>query len=215
MATDIYTFQITYQGLEEKIWRKVEVSSSYRLDQLGYLVLAAFDTLAYHLFEFLWEGRIYGIPDLDVPAGQLDMAQFRLNQLGLKPGARLQMDYDFGTTQTFFLELLEIQAMSRGKGRHYPYIVEGAGRGIIDDMYVDDVKELVEQIDRNGKTDQPVLYQTSVAPWDYRNFNLKCENALLKGDIEAIEAQYMELWMQYAEDMKRLAKLKKTLKSKG
>ena len=52
MTTKVYTFHITYEGLEEKIWRKVEVSSNYRLDQLGYMVLAAFDTLAYHLFEF-------------------------------------------------------------------------------------------------------------------------------------------------------------------
>ena len=27
MATKVYTFHITYEGLEEKIWRKVEVSS--------------------------------------------------------------------------------------------------------------------------------------------------------------------------------------------
>ena len=36
MATKVYTFHIVYEGLEEKIWRKVEVSSNYRLDQLGY-----------------------------------------------------------------------------------------------------------------------------------------------------------------------------------
>ena len=54
MATKVYTFHITYEGLEEKIWRKVEVSSNYRLNQLGYMVLAAFDTLAYHLFEFYY-----------------------------------------------------------------------------------------------------------------------------------------------------------------
>lgn len=214
MAAQIYTFQITYQGLEDKIWRKVGVSSNYRLDQLGYLVLAAFDTLAYHLFEFRWEGKLYGIPDVDDRSNQLDMARFRLNQLELKPGARLQMDYDFGTTQTFWLELLEIQEMPRGQGRHYPYIFEGAGRGIIDDMDADSLKQLVEQIDRNGQTDQPILYQTSVEPWDYRYFDLKCENALLKCDIEGIEAQYMELWVKYAEDLKRISQLKKVLKSK-
>jgi len=50
MATQVYTFFITYEGLDDKIWRKVQVSSNYRLDQLGYLLLATFDTLAYHLF---------------------------------------------------------------------------------------------------------------------------------------------------------------------
>lgn len=36
MATKVYTFQVTYEGLEDKIWRKIAVSSNYRLDQLGY-----------------------------------------------------------------------------------------------------------------------------------------------------------------------------------
>ena len=49
MATQVYTFHIVYEGLEKKIWRKVQVSSNYHLDQLGYLALAAFDTMAYHL----------------------------------------------------------------------------------------------------------------------------------------------------------------------
>ncbi len=52
MSIKVYTFQISYEGLEDKIWRKAEVSSNARLDQLGYTVLASFDTMAYHLFEF-------------------------------------------------------------------------------------------------------------------------------------------------------------------
>ena len=54
MATNVYTFHVAYQGLEDKIWRDIEVSSNYRLDQLGYAVLAAFDTLACHLFHFTY-----------------------------------------------------------------------------------------------------------------------------------------------------------------
>ena len=58
MAAKVFTFHIVYEGLEEKIWRNIAVSSNYRLDQLGYAVLAAFDTMAYHLFEFHYkDGR--------------------------------------------------------------------------------------------------------------------------------------------------------------
>ena len=54
MATQVYTFHITYEGLEDKIWRKVAVSSNYQLNKLGYVVLATFDTMAYHLFEITY-----------------------------------------------------------------------------------------------------------------------------------------------------------------
>lgn len=196
MATKVYTFHITYEGLEEKIWRKVEVSSNYRLDQLGYIVLAAFDTLAYHLFEFYYDDDRFEIPNEDATFEQIDMADFKLHQLKLKLGDRIRMEYDFGTTQTFWLELVEIADMKRGWGRRYPYVLDGAGRGIIDDMSCAELSELVAQIDRNGKTDEPIYYQERRMPWDYRWFDLDCMNSLLKGEIELIEEGYAPFWQQ-------------------
>ena len=196
MAAKVYTFHITYEGLEEKIWRKVEVSSNYRLDQLGYMVLAAFDTMAYHLFEFYYDDDRFEIPNEDAPFEQVDMANFKLHQLDLKLGDRIQMDYDFGTTQTFWLELIEIADMKRGWGRRYPYVLDGAGRGIIDDMSCEELRELVAQIDCNGKTDEPLYYQERMMPWDYRWFDLGCMNSLLKGEIELIEEGYTPFWQQ-------------------
>ena len=196
MATKVYTFHITYEGLEEKIWRKVEVSSNYRLDQLGYMVLAVFDTLAYHLFEFYYDDDRFEIPNEDAPFEQIDMADFKLHQLKLKLCDRIRMEYDFGTTQTFCLELAEIADMKRGWGRRYPYVLDGAGRGIIDDMSCEELSELVAQIDRNGKTDEPIYYQERMMPWDYRWFDLDCMNSLLKGEIELIEEGYAPFWQQ-------------------
>ena len=196
MATKVYTFHITYEGLEEKIWRKVEVSSNYRLNQLGYMVLAAFDTLAYHLFEFYYDDDRFEIPNEDAPFEQIDMANFKLDQLDLKLDDRIRMDYDFGTTQTFWLELIEIADMKRGWGRRYPYILDGAGRGIIDDMSCEELSERVAQLDRTGKTDEPIYYQERRMPWDYRWFDLDCMNSLLKGEIELIEEGYAPFWQQ-------------------
>ena len=196
MATKVYTFHITYEGLEEKIWRKVEVSSNYRLDQLGYMVLAVFDTMAYHLFEFYYDDDRFEIPNEDATFEQIDMADFKLHQLKLKLGDRIRMEYDFGTTQTFWLELVEIADMKRGWGRRYPYVLDGAGRGIIDDMSCEELSELVAQIDRNGKTDEPIYYQERMMPWDYRWFDLDCMNSLLKGEIELIEEGYAPFWQQ-------------------
>lgn len=194
MATQVYTFHITYNGLEDRIWRSVAVSSNYRLDQLGYLVLAAFDTMAYHLFEFYYEDARFEIPDEASIFDQIDMAAFKLHQMGLKIGDRMQMDYDFGTTQTFWLELIGIEEMKRGQGKRYPYILEGAGRGIIDDMVYLDLKELIEQIDRNGKTDTPFYYMEESIPWDHRRFDPDCVNALLKHQISRIEEGYAAFW---------------------
>ena len=197
MAAKVYTFHIVYEGLEDKIWRKVAVSSNYRLDQLGYTVLAAFDTMAYHLFEFFYDNKRFEIPNEDAFEEQIDMADFKLHQLGLEIEDSIRMDYDFGTTQTFFIELINIEDMGRGQGRKYPYVLEGAGRGIIDDMSSDELQELVEEIDDTGKTKEPFYYQNRSLPWDYRWFDLDCINGLLKGEIEFIEEGYTPFWYDF------------------
>ena len=194
MATKVYTFHIAYEGLEEKIWRNIAVSSNYRLDQLGYAVLAAFDTMAYHLFEFYYKDGQFEIPNGDADEEQIDMAVFKLHQLGLKAGDSIRMDYDFGTTQTFWIKLINIEDMERGQGRKYPYITEGAGCGIIDDMPSDDLQMLIEQIDKTGKTTEPIYYNNRMYPWDYRRFDLNNTNVLFKGEIELIEYGYSPFW---------------------
>ena len=194
MATKVYTFRVTYKGLEDKIWRKIAVSSNYRLDQLGYAVLAAFDTMAYHLFEFHYDGERFEIPHEDAFEEQVDMAVFKLHQLKIKIGDRIRMDYDFGTTQTFWIELVDVEDMGRGQGTKYPYVIEGFGRGIIDDMASEELQELIEQIDNTGKTDEPVYYQNRSFPWDYRWFDLDNINGLFKGEIRMIEEGYDPFW---------------------
>lgn len=197
METQVYTFHITYAGLEDKIWRKMAISSNYRLDQLGYAVLAAFDTMAYHLFEFYYNDVRFEIPDEDAVLEQIDMAEFKLHQLKLKIGDRIQMDYDFGTTQTFWIKLIDAKDMERGQGRKYPYILEGAGRGIIDDMDAEELQKLIAQIDAIGKTEKPIYYQERLVPWDYHWFDLDCINGLLKGEIQMIEEGYAPFWQQH------------------
>ena len=194
MAAQVYTFHISYEGLEDRIWRDVEVSSHYPLDKLGYMVLASFDTMAYHLFEFHYDEKRYGLPNEDSPYPQLDMAKFKLHQLGLKIGDSIRMDYDFGTTQTFWIELIGVEAMKRGRGNHYPYITNGAGRGILDDYPVEAVVELIEQIDRNGRTDEFVYYRGELRAWDYKWFDLRVMNCLLKMEIMLIADGYAPFW---------------------
>lgn len=152
--------------------------------------------MAYHLFEFNYDGERFEIPNEDAYEEQTDMADFKLHQLEFEIGDRICMDYDFGTTQTFWIELIDIQDIGRGQGSKYPYILEGAGRGIIDDMSSDELHELIVQIDTKGKTDEPIYYQDRAIPWDYRWFDLNNINALLKSEIEMIEEGYASFWCE-------------------
>ncbi len=194
MATDIYTLHVAYQGLENKVWRDIEVSGNYRLDQLGYAVLATFDTMAYHLFKFDIYGVEHVIPNDDTFEEDFDMAQFPIHRFQFKIGDTFTMDYDFGTTQTFIFTVTGIRPLEKGTGRAYPQIVAGAGFGIIDDMDVDDLRMLIAQIEKNGKTDEEIYYNERTFPWDFRSYDMASDNALLKGSIDIIEDAYSVFW---------------------
>ena len=207
MAAQVFTFHIAYAGLEDRIWRDVEVSSRMRLDQLGYVVLAVFDTMASHLFELGFRGRIYSLPDAEAPETQPDLAGFTLEDLAPETGETLEMTYDFSIGQRFLLTHTAVRGMKRGEGRHFPWVKAMNGRGIIEDMPVGELKKLIGQIDRNGKTDEPVYYSRygteddaevdSVfvpVPWDVNRFDLKTQNRLLKYDAAEIEQAYAPFW---------------------
>ena len=194
MASKVYTFHITYEGLENVIWRNVKLSSTSRLDQLGYMVLAAFDTRANHLFSFTHRDTCYVIPDDDGLSKGTDMATVKLADMDFKIGDRIRMVYDFGIIQSFWLDVTEIEDMAQGKGKRFPYIMEGSGQGIIDDLSCTELSELVKQINEKGYTDKEVYYQNRSTPWDYRDFNIARMNKLLKAEIRLIEKGYSTFW---------------------
>lgn len=192
MAVQVYTFKVTYKHCEGKIWRIFDVSSNSDLALLGYMILASFDTMAYHLFSIECNNTIYETAIENYGEYPL-LQETKLSELGLKIGQHLEMVYDFGCEQEFDIELIKISDMRKGTGRAYPKVIDGAGRGIIDDMHVFDLMKIIERTDKNGKSDFEVAVDCNRNMiWDYRNYNIKYDNYMLKGYIEVIRKGYEE-----------------------
>ncbi len=190
MAVQVYTFKITYAGCDNKIWRTFEVSSNYDLAKLGYMVLSSFDTKAYHLFTIKHNSIVYETAIENYGESPL-LQNVKLSSLNLQPGEHMEMIYDFGCEQIFDIEFIGAVDMLRGKGTSYPKVVDGAGRGIIDDMHVDELVGIINATDKNGKSDFKVwVSENHEIIWDYRDYNIKYDNALLKGDISLIQEGY-------------------------
>ena len=79
--------------------------------------------------------------------------------------------------------------MKRGMGTHYPNIVDGKDRGIIEDMSTYDMKQIIEEIDLTGNPYE-LKWNGLSYPWDYKNFDLKYWKSMLKGKISLIEDNY-------------------------
>lgn len=61
----VITLKITYADCDNRIWREAQISENSYISKLGYMVLAAFDTLAYHLFRIEYNGVLFELPSDD------------------------------------------------------------------------------------------------------------------------------------------------------
>lgn len=194
MAVQVYTFKITYLGVENRIWRKAQVSSNYDLARLGFMALSTFDTLACHLFGMTFKGVQYYL-DIEefenAPEGIVCsmLCMTRLSKLKMEIGDKLLMTYDYGCNQQFELELVSAEPMLRGKGTSYPKIIAGECRGIVDDIPAFELMELIKKTDETGSSGF-VYEKNRFREWDYRDYDMDCDNALLKGEIDVMMSNY-------------------------
>ena len=191
----VLTFKVGIEGLEDKIWRKIEITDRRTVADLAYTILATFDSLAYHLYNIKYKNYIFDCwvcaeesPDYDDLTNAIVI---KLKDLELKENDTMEMEYDYGSTTTFKIAYLESRDANEYEGYLYPNIVDGAGRGMLDDMCDFELKEIVEDTDKKGYSEHYFTpgYERTIK-YDYRNFNIKNNNALLKGLVLEIKNGY-------------------------
>ena len=193
---DIYKFKIKLEHLEDRLWRDIEVTSVSSVAKLAYAVLAAFEATASHLFNLRYKGKLYEIQfddwSDDEPA--TDPVATKLSSLGLSADDLITMEYDYGASWVFSIQLISISAMKPGTGNHYPYVTDGQGKGIIEDTSPHELIEMIEGIDATGKL--PMIYDYTwgrEAQWDYREFDLKYTNVFFKDRLAQIRDAYEQM----------------------
>lgn len=191
----VLTFKVAIEGLEDKIWRKIEITDRRTIADLAYTILATFDSLAYHLYDIKYKDKVYDCwvceEDNLYDILPVNATITKLSSMELKENDTMEMEYDMGSTTTFKITYLESRELERGKGTHYPYIIDGAGRGMLDDLCDFELKEIVEDIDKKGYSDHYFTpgYERTIK-YDYRDFDIKFNNALLKDHILKIKNGY-------------------------
>ena len=190
----ILIFKVGIEGLEDKIWRRIEITDRMTVADLAYTILASFDSLAYHLYDIIHTKDRYDcmIEPLDLDDYTFkDAVHTKLRDVDFEKDNTMIMEYDFGSTTTFNITYLESREYNEYKGYLYPNIVDGQGRGMLDDMTDFDLKEIVDDIDEKGYSDHYVTpgYEKH-EKYDYRKFNIKTNNKNLKGMILLIKNGY-------------------------
>ncbi len=165
MSAKAISLHIEYGRLGNYLWRDVEISDEFFLHQLGFVILATFDTEASHLFELDIEGITYAFASKVVPMrGDVSMVKCRLADFSFEAGQRFVMHYDYGTTQSFHIVVTDVSTLENELGRAGFVVVDGDGCGIIDNYAEEELKELIFQIERYGKTKKDIFYKDRISP---------------------------------------------------
>lgn len=192
---DVYKFKVSLVNLENIIWRDIEITSVSSVAKLGYAVLATFESTGSHLFNIRCKGKHYEIvfeddfPDEPV----IDPIKTKLSSLNLSVGDLLDMEYDYGAGWEFSIELVSVTEMKRGMGNHYPYVTDGKGKGIIEDISPYELMDIVEKTNSDGTL--PKMYDCFLRKeinWDYRDFDLEFCNMFIKDNLINIQCGYEE-----------------------
>ena len=99
MTTTIHHMKVTLRSIRPPVWRRIEVRSDMRLDQLACLLVVAMGWEGYHLDQFRIGETLYLTADLDPPLfgpKPLKASRYRLANVLPHSGDRMKWDYDFG-----------------------------------------------------------------------------------------------------------------------
>lgn len=194
--TKVLTFKVEIEELEDKIWRKIEITDHRTMADLAYAILATFHSLAYHLYDIEYKGIHYDcwidIEDdhRDVPLA--NAVKTKLSTIKLKNNDIMTMEYDTGSTTTFKITYLGEREFEKGNGMHYPYIIDGAGYGMIDDLTINELKNIIKDIDKKGESSYYALYMDgrNTYHYDYRIFDIAKNNLHVRRFLSKIKYSY-------------------------
>lgn len=125
-----YQLKVSLADYEPQMWRRFQFNGETRLDDLCYYIMASFQATGSHLYNLRLAERNYQLPYLD--GGE----NITLHWLGeVEEGDHLVLEYDFGDSWRFNISVEKVDALRRYRLRSTePRIVDGNGKGIVDDI---------------------------------------------------------------------------------
>lgn len=96
-ATTVHRVKVSLHGSKPPVWRRIEIPSAMRLDQVHEVMQVAFDWHGYHLHAFETFCGEFGAPDDDDDwSDRKDESTAALAQVAAAEKAKVVYSYDFG-----------------------------------------------------------------------------------------------------------------------
>lgn len=125
-----YQVRVELADYQPSMWRRFQFNGETRLDELCYYIMASFQATGSHLYNLQLNKVNYQLPYLD--GGE----NITLHWLGeAQQGDRLTLEYDFGDSWKFNIVVEKVTPTRRYRLTAVePKVIDGNGKGIVDDI---------------------------------------------------------------------------------
>ena len=170
------TIKVSVNELDEKIWRIIEIDEDKVLNDLAATILATFNSLATHSYEFYkynWSYRIL-----------LNSERTKIRDI-----KDVIMSYDNGSITFNISCISELKKANYHFEEHF--IIAGMGAGILEDVNINELMKIVNKTDRLGYSDfnYSDKYNTN-KKFDYKDYDIGEDNRTLRERINYIKESY-------------------------
>ena len=173
----IYQLKVKLDCFDNFIWRDMEFPSTYTLDKVVYAIIVAFEGKGKHDYILNHKDRAF-VNNIKgaVNKNVLLSKDVKLKDLALDLNDPLYFEYDLQSQWQFTIEYLGAKEIPNGLSKNYPKVIQGKGKGIIEDFDCGSFGEVILEIRRSRKVAHVLTNNYEELDWDYRDFDvLACD----------------------------------------
>ena len=120
-----YTFKVYPAGQGRNIYRTIEISGKDTLDRLCEFIIASFDFIHEHLYEFCMDNRMYSDDSYQYDPEDGDPStDIAIDKIRLVKGQNFSLHYDYGDDWMFTIHVQKIEDESH---RSDPKLIKSVG----------------------------------------------------------------------------------------
>ena len=120
-----YTLKVYPAGRGREVYRTMEISGKDTLDQLCEFILASYDFIHEHLYEFCMDNKMYSWNSYQYdPHDGGPSTNIVIDKIGLVKGQNFSLHYDFGDDWMFTIHVQKIEEEPK---RTSPKLIKSVG----------------------------------------------------------------------------------------
>ena len=100
---------------------------------------------------------------------------------------KLKVIYDFGFEKVFYVKLVDVLKYKLGTANQFPKIVDGKGKGIIDDITSDESSEIVKKIKAGKMTYKYDGMSDEEELWHPDDYSVEKDNSTVRSYVRRIK----------------------------